>query len=160
LDKNFLITKLTEAIEQSKGDLGRNEYLLKRIKENKEIFNSDKLYLERISGLKIPDKTDNQYQQIPEKDKSVSSIQDLVKCATCNKEIKMEQKSARHGNFWYHETCYKTIPENKHEQEKGQNNIILENINSKTTTQKKKSIPSYSLFIKIAYGVRSFSICN
>ena len=49
MDKNFLITILAEDIEQSKGDPGRNEYLLKRINENKKIFNSDKLYLERIS---------------------------------------------------------------------------------------------------------------
>jgi len=70
LDKNFLISILAEAVEQSKGDPERNKQLLKRIKENKQIFNSDKLYIERISGLKISeitDKTDNQYQQIPEK---------------------------------------------------------------------------------------------
>jgi len=134
LDKNFLINILVEAIAQSKGDWGRNQYLLKRIKQNKEIFNSDKLYLERISRLKIPeitDKTDNQYQQIPKKDKSVSLIHDLIKCATCNKEIKMDEKSSRHRNFWYHEICYKTISKNKHKQEKGQKNIILENINPK-----------------------------
>ncbi|MCH7647137.1 MAG: glycosyltransferase [Thaumarchaeota archaeon] len=105
-------------MEQSKGDWGRNQYLLKRIEENKEIINSDKLYLERISGLKITDKTDNQHQQIPKKDKSDSLISDLVKCTTCKKEIKMDEKSTRHRNFWYHEICYKTISQNKHEQEK------------------------------------------
>ena len=129
MDKNFLSIKLEEVMKQSKGDLGRNQYILDRIKENKEIFNSDRLYLERISGTKILDK---QHPQISKKDKSVSSIQDLVKCATCNKEIKMNEKSARHRNFWYHETCYKTIPKNKHDQEKSQKNIILKNINSKT----------------------------
>jgi len=146
LDKNFLITILAKAIEQSKGDLGRNEYLLKRIKENKEIINSDKLYLERISGLKITeitDKTDNQRQQIPEKDKSVSPILDLVKCSTCKKEIKMDEKSTRQKNLWYHETCYKTIPEKKpkkekREMEKVQKSIILENVDSKTILQKEK----------------------
>jgi len=139
LDKNFLITILAEAIEQSKGDPGRNEYLLKRINENKEIFNSDKLYLERISGLKIPeitDKTDNQRQQILEEDKSVFPILDLVKCSTCNKEIKMDEKSTRQKNLWYHETCYKIIPEKKPKKEK--TNIILENINSETILQKEK----------------------
>jgi len=148
LDKNFLITIVEEAIQQSKGDWGRNQYLLKRIKENKEIINSDKLYLERISRLKIPeitDKTNNQHEQIPEKDKAVSSIQDLIKCVTCNKEIMMDEKSYRHRNFWYHESCYKTIPKNKYEQEKiklekGQKNIILENINSKTITHEEKPI--------------------
>jgi len=130
---------LLEAIEESKGDSGRNQYLLKRIKENKEIINSDKLYLERISKLKISeitDKTNNQYQQIPKKDKSISSIHDLVKCATCNKEIKMDEKSARHRNFWYHETCYKTISEKKHKQEKIKIEKGQKNINVKTTTQK------------------------
>ncbi len=128
MDKNFLISILTEVIEQSKGDWGRNQYLLKRIKQNKEIINSDKLYLERISGLKIPeiiDKTDNQYQQIPKKEKSVSQISDLVKCTTCNKEIKMDEKSTRRRNFWYHETCYKTISKNKYDQEKS-DKIILD----------------------------------
>ena len=148
-----MITILAEAIEQSKGDLGRNQYLLKRIKQNNEIFNSDKLYLERISGLKIQDKTGNQHEQIPEKGKPVSLIQDLIKCTTCNKEIKLDEKSARHKKLWYHETCYITIPKNKHEQknisseqeiEKTQElvkeKLILENVNSKTTTLKEKDI--------------------
>ncbi|MCH8915369.1 MAG: glycosyltransferase family 2 protein [Thaumarchaeota archaeon] len=144
MDKNFLITILAEAIEQSKGDWGRNQYLLKRIEENKEIINSDKLYLERISGLKITEKTDYQHQQIPKKDKSVSLISDLVKCTTCNKEIKMNEKSTRHRNFWYHETCYEIIPEKKPKKEKrkiqeAQESIILENVDSKTILEKEKS---------------------
>jgi len=121
LDKNFLITILEEAIQQSKGDWGRNQYLLKRIKENKEIINSDKLYLERISRLKIleiTDKINNQHQQIPEKDKTVFLNPNLIKCVTCNKEIKLDEKSSRHQNFWYHETCYKTISKNMHDREK------------------------------------------
>jgi len=144
LDKNFLITILAEAIEQSKGDSGRNQYLLKRIKENKEILNSDKLYLERISGLKIPDKTDNQRQQILEKDKLISPILDLVKCSTCYKEIMMDEKSTRQKNLWYHETCYKTISEKKPKKEKRkieevQKSVILENIDSETILEKEKS---------------------
>ena len=99
MNKNFLINILAEAIKQSKGDPGWNKYLLKRIKES---INSDKLYLERISGLKIPeitDKTDNSRQQIPKKDKSVFPILDLVKCSTCNKEIMMDDKSTRQKNL-------------------------------------------------------------
>ncbi|MCH7967470.1 MAG: glycosyl transferase, partial [Thaumarchaeota archaeon] len=144
MDKNFLTAILVEAIKQSKGDWGRNQYLLKRIKQNKEIINSDRRYLEKISGLKIPEimnKEEDQYQKILNKDKSVSLISDLVKCTICNKEIKMDEKSARHRNFWYHESCYKTISEKKHKQEKikiekSQKNIIVENINLKITTQK------------------------
>jgi len=143
LDKNFLTTILVEAIKQSKGDWGRNQYLLQRIKQDKEIINSDKQYLERISGLKIPEimnKEDDQYQQILNKDKPVSLISDLVKCTICNKEIKMDEKSTRHRNFWYHEICYNVTLKNNHEQETSQKNIISENINSKTITNKDMSI--------------------
>ena len=53
MDKDLLITKLAGAIDQSKGDQGRNQYLLKRIEQNSDLINSDKLYLEKILGLKI-----------------------------------------------------------------------------------------------------------
>jgi cellulose synthase/poly-beta-1,6-N-acetylglucosamine synthase-like glycosyltransferase len=143
LDKNLLIDKLADAIEQSKGDQGRNQYILNRIKENKEFINSDKLYLERILGLKITEQPDIQHQQISKKNKSVFLNPNLVKCATCNKEIKLDEKLFRNQNFWYHETCYKPISENNYEQEKiklekDEKTIILENINSKNTTHKEK----------------------
>ncbi|HJJ22721.1 MAG TPA: glycosyltransferase [Nitrosopumilus sp.] len=142
MEKNSLITSLTEAIDQSKGDLGRNQYLLKRIKENKEIFNSDKQYLERILDLKIPGKIEAQVQK---KDEPVFRNPNLIKCATCDKEIKLEEKSSRHRNVWHHETCYKVIPQNKYEQkeikfEKDQGNIILENIQLETTHEEKPII--------------------
>ena len=74
MDKNYLISKLSDAIEQSKGDDDRNRYLLKRINHNREIINSDKLYLEKILDLKISEiKFDsiNTHQKYPEKDKTV-----------------------------------------------------------------------------------------
>jgi cellulose synthase/poly-beta-1,6-N-acetylglucosamine synthase-like glycosyltransferase len=74
LDKNYLILKLSDAIQQSKGDNDRNRYLLKRINHNREIINSDKLYLEKILDLKISEiKFDsiNTHQNYPEKDKTV-----------------------------------------------------------------------------------------
>ena len=121
MDKNFLISKLAIAAEQSKGDIGRNQYLLKRIEQNRDLINSDKLYLEKILGLKISEityETQNKDQQIPKKDKSVFLNPNLIKCVECTKEIKLGEKSSRYQNFWYHETCYKPISENKHEQEK------------------------------------------
>lgn len=146
MDKNLLITKLAVAIDQSKGDQGRNQYLLKRIKENKEFINSDKLYLERILGLKITEITDKtviSHHQISKKEKPVFLNPNLVKCGTCDGEIKLDEKSSRHQNFWHHETCYKKISKNKYEQEKikienGQKNIILENIQSKNIQHKEK----------------------
>ena len=96
MDKNFLISKLADAIDQSKGDFGRNQYLLNRIKQNKEFINSDKIYLERILELEILEiieATNNQNQKIPFKDKSVFLNPNLIKCATCNNEIKLDEKS-------------------------------------------------------------------
>lgn len=40
-------------ISESKGDDGRNQYLLKRIKQNQELIHSDKLYLEKILDVEI-----------------------------------------------------------------------------------------------------------
>ena len=40
-------------MDQSKGDDGRNHYLIERITQNKEIINSDRLYLEKILDLEI-----------------------------------------------------------------------------------------------------------
>jgi len=114
LDKNFLINKLTDVTEQSKGDWGRNQHLLKRIKQNKEITNSDKLYLESLLKVEILEITDNvEKQQIPKKNETVFLNPNFVKCATCDKEIQLDEKSVRYNNFWHHETCYKPHFKNK-----------------------------------------------
>ena len=69
MNKNFLINKLTDAIEQSKGDWGRNHHLLERIKQNSEITNSDKLYLESLLELEILEIIDDpEKKQIPRKE--------------------------------------------------------------------------------------------
>lgn len=74
MDKNYLISKLNDAIQQSKGDDGRNRDLLKRINHNEEIINSDKLYLEKILDLKISEiefNSTNAHQEHSKKDKTV-----------------------------------------------------------------------------------------
>ena len=91
MDKNFLITKIEELLEESKGDEGRNHYILERIKENKEIIHSDKLYLERVLEIKISEVVigmEKPYHEIPKKDTSVFLNPNLIKCTTCDKEIK------------------------------------------------------------------------
>jgi len=119
LDKNSLITKLNAAIRESKGDWGRNQHLLKRIHQNKEIINSDKLYLERILGLNISKITGIQeIHQIPKKKKNIFLNPNMIKCNTCKNPIMLEEKSTRNKNFWYHETCYKTIFQNNEKQRK------------------------------------------
>ena len=112
MDKNFLITRLADAIKQSKGDGGRNQYLLKRIKQNREFINSDRLYLEKILELKIPETLEKEIvPDVPKKDTTVFLNPNLVKCATCNNEIKLDEKSSRYQNSWYHVNCAKPIPE-------------------------------------------------
>jgi len=95
------------AIEQSKGDDGRNQYLLKRLKQNKEIINSDRLYLQKILELDISDIEYNliKTEQNLSKDKSVFLNSNMIKCKSCQKEINLEEKSLRYNNNWYHGNC-------------------------------------------------------
>lgn len=114
MDKNFIISKLADAIDQSKGDEGRNRYLLERLREYRDITNSDRLYLEQILELKISniyDETINEKEIIQKKDNTIFLNPKMVKCDSCEKEIKLEEKSVRFQNNWYHELCAKPILE-------------------------------------------------
>lgn len=69
------------AIENGEGNMGRNQYLLKRINKNNPIFESDKKYLTRILELDI----DEGYKiesdgtvNLPKKDKSVFLNPNLI----------------------------------------------------------------------------------
>ena len=108
MDKNFILSKLADAIDQSKGDEGRNQYLVKRIKQEKEITNSDKQYLEIILGLEISEIIGNQGKSPrSKKDESVYLNPNMIKCNTCQNPIKLEEKSIRNKNLWHHAICYK-----------------------------------------------------
>lgn len=161
MDKNFLITKLLDVIEQSKGDGGRNQYLLKRIKQNKEFINSDKLYLERILGLEISeitDETDIPHQQTRKKDESLFLNPNLINCATCNEEIKLDEKSTRIQNSWYHNTCQKPISKNTYEFEEteyqDQKNVIDKQISK--TSKSSSNVNRDPVIILIAVGIIAF----
>lgn len=113
MDKKIIISKLADAIENSKGDDGRNQYLLERFQQNKKIINSDRLYLEKLFGieiLEIENSSIKKEQKPSKKDKSVFLNPNMVKCKTCQKEIKLEEKSSRNENGLF-ETQY-LIPEN------------------------------------------------
>lgn len=108
------MSELVKAVEQSKGDEGRNKHILKRIEQNKEITNSDTAYLEKILGLKIKEITFNaahRQPQIPQKDKSVIQNPDLARCIDCDEEIKLDEKSARNQNKWHHQDCIQPKPD-------------------------------------------------
>jgi glycosyltransferase involved in cell wall biosynthesis len=94
----------------SKGDLGRNRYLLKAIKKNKDIANSDKIYLKKILGGNIHEITKELpiQQEIPKKDKSILNPK-LIKCFTCDKGIELNEKSLRYKKKWHHANCIQPI---------------------------------------------------
>ena len=161
MDKNFLISKLAVAADQSKGDNGRNQYLLKRIEQNRDLVNSDKLYLEKILGLEITEiieATNIQNQKIPLKDKSVFLNPNLIKCVECTKEIKFDEKSTRIQSLWYHDTCQKTPSGNRQEFEKKEiqnNKNIIDNQTSKTT-KSSSNVNHDPIVILIALGIIIF----
>ena len=111
------------AIENNDGDMGRNQYLLKRINKNEPIFESDKKYLNRILELDINEiyKIEiNKSTDIPKKDKSVFLNPNLTKCALCDMDVQLNEKSTRYQKKSYHINCFKIISK---EQIKSSENI-------------------------------------
>ena len=102
-----LIKELNQAIEKSKGDEGRNQYLLKRIKKGRGLVRSDKIYLEKLLEREVSNISKKDVKHIPKKDMSVFLNPNLIKCTTCDKEIKLDEKSIRDKNYWHHAACHK-----------------------------------------------------
>ena len=105
MDKNFIILKLSLAIDQSKGDVGRNPYLLERLGNNRDITNSGRFYLERILELKIPNIHDEPIKEktiVQKKDSIIFLNPKMVRCYSCEKEINLEEKSSRFQNVLEH----------------------------------------------------------
>lgn len=115
MTKIAIIDIIKNGIENEIGDLGRNYYLINRILNEQMIFESDKKYLEKTFGIQ---KFSCKERQI-KKDKSIFLNRNLVKCATCTKDILFDEKSLRHQNDWYHKNCISL----KHEQKTTVNNI-------------------------------------
>lgn len=107
MDKNLLVEKLILAIKDEKGDWGRNQYILKRINEGKEIFNSDKKYLQKILQEEISSIVENK-TDMPEKAHTVFLNKKMISCSECNQKIELDDKSVRYKNKWYHKECHKT----------------------------------------------------
>lgn len=128
MDREELISKLGVAIKESKGDDGRNNYLLNRIKKKKKVLNSDKKYLEKILEVQITEICD--VGETVKKDQTSLNL-DLIKCHTCKKEINLEEKSIRNNQNWYHSTCFQETIKNsevKSTIEKLKNRIEKKNV--------------------------------
>jgi len=119
-----LIKELNQAIVRSKGDEGRNQYLLKRIQKGRELAKSDKTYLEKLLDREVSSIPKKDVQNFSKKDMSVFLNPNLIKCTTCNKEIKLDEKSIRDKNFWHHAACHKINIKEKRESNNDKENKI------------------------------------
>lgn len=120
MDKSSVIAKLTKAIEDSIGDWGRNQYLLKVIQNDREITNSDKAYLEKILGINnLTIEETKKQDTTSKKDNTIFLNPEMVKCKKCQKSINLDEKSVRHHNLWYHKICFQqTFGDDYKEKEK------------------------------------------
>ena len=114
MKKNEIAEKLEKAQGLGSGDWGRNNYLIERLHNNKVIFNSDKQYLEKL--LKLSKEEFDEIYNLSEiksaYDPTVILNPKLVKCAKCNLEIKLEEKSTRTDSKWYHQNCTHRLSSN------------------------------------------------
>jgi len=108
LNKTNIVDILKNLQQKGKGDWGRNRYILRRLQNNQEIYESDMIYLSKL--LHIP--KDSFYRIIqPEKPKLVHSSKQekSTNCRICQKEIELEDKTIRHNNNWYHASCFRQL---------------------------------------------------
>jgi len=111
LDDQDLISVLEKSIANDHGDLGRTQYLIKRIKKKQIIFQSDKIYLDRLlkfEQTEIPDISVEFEDKIQTK-LQTSFNNSLIKCNNCVKEIGFNEKAIRKNNSWFHENCFQLI---------------------------------------------------
>jgi circadian clock protein KaiC len=111
LDDQDLISVLEKSIDNDHGDLGRTQYLIKRIKKKQVIFKSDKIYLDRLlkfEQTEIPD-IDVEFEDTIQTKLQTSFNNNLIKCNDCAKEIEFDEKSIRKNSLWFHENCFQLI---------------------------------------------------
>jgi len=104
LEKDLIIQKLKESIEKDYGDNGRTQYVIEKLQKESLLPKSDYLYIERMIKLCKPEI--EAQAKIPE----IISELDLIKCNQCNLLIKLDEKSIRKNNFWFHDKCFEEIP--------------------------------------------------
>ena len=145
MDRILLIKKLVDAIKSSKGDPERNRYLIRIVNKNKEISNSDKAYLKNYLGINISGKiTESKpVKKISKKDKTIFLNPNLIKCTTCDKEIKFIEKSIRYKKKWHHANCIKPILEFEKSERRNSEQ-------SETSKKSKKRIDPISILLTAA----------
>jgi len=104
LEKILIITKLKETLEKDYGDYGRTQYVIEKLQNDLPFPKSDHLYIERMIKLCEP------IIEEPKKTIEIVLPSDLIKCYHCDLHIKLDEKSIRKGNFWFHDRCFEKIP--------------------------------------------------
>ncbi len=154
LDKNYIVSRLMYAIGNNDGDMGRNQYLLKRIKKDEPIFESDKKYLNRILELDIDEIYKikiNKSVDITKKDKSVFLNPNLTKCALCDIDVQLNEKSVRYQNKWYHLDCFKII--SKEQIKSSENRDSKQNVKPKIKKDPIQLVLTVTIFIFLIASV-------
>ncbi len=98
------ILKLKESIEKEYGDIGRTQYIIEKLQKDASLPKSDHIYIERMIKLCIPE------IEVQVKTPEIILDIDLIKCDQCNLLIKLDEKSIRKNNFWFHDKCFEEIP--------------------------------------------------
>jgi len=104
LEKDLTILKLKASLEKNYGDSGRTQYIIEKLQKESPLPKSDHLYIERVIKL-----SELVFEKPEEISRFVSSL-DLIKCYHCNLHIKLDEKSVRRNDFWFHEKCFEMIP--------------------------------------------------
>jgi len=105
LEKDLTITKLKESLEKEYGDEGRTHYIIEKLQKEAPLPKSDNLYIERM--IKLCESIIEE-PKLEEISKHISSS-DLIKCNLCNLDIKLDEKSIRKNNSWFHDKCIEKI---------------------------------------------------
>lgn len=98
-----IITKLKESLEKNYGDQGRTQYVIEKLEKELSLPKSDHQYIERM--MKLCEPVIEELKVISE----TTSFLDLIECNYCNLRIKLDEKSIRKNNFWFHDKCLKKI---------------------------------------------------
>ena len=150
LDKNYIISRLLDAIENNTGDIGRNQYILRRINKSNPIFESDKKYMTQILKLEID--IDEIYKienyratNLLKKDKSVFLNPKLIKCALCNIDVQLNEKSTREQKRWYHQNCFNII--SKEQENTSENREFKQNLTPKIKKDPIQFVLTATIFV-------------
>lgn len=106
METEFIITKLNESLEKEYGDSGRTQYIIEKLQKEASLPKSDYLYIERMIKLCKPVIDESELEGIQE---SIPTF-DLIKCHHCDSHIKLDERSIRKNNSWFHDRCFEKIP--------------------------------------------------